>query len=154
MKLGIFFVISSWIVLINALPVFSLSPQEISSGSNAKSYSAGNNRPQRCSELQQTAVAVDTSVYSVPVDMPVIPAESGLDIVRIYPNPAHELLKIVSETEIITILLINLDGESILRFEGQLEKSFCCPLNELENDLYFARVITQKGTFTLPFTKN
>ncbi len=70
--------------------------------------------------------------------------------IRIYPNPASDLLNITSEKEILNAEIMNLDGQLVKTISGHFNN---VGISDLSDGFYFVKVYTENGTETLKFIK-
>ena len=93
---------------------------------------------------------VDDFVFSqLPADWAGIEEYSNSSI-RIYPNPASDLLNISSEKETFNAEIINLDGQLVKTISGHFSN---IGISDLSDGFYFVKVYTETGTETLKFIK-
>jgi hypothetical protein len=70
--------------------------------------------------------------------------------IRLYPNPATDLLSISSEKEIQHAEIMNIDGQLVKSISGQFNS---IGISDLSNGFYFVKVYTENGTETIKFIK-
>ena len=70
--------------------------------------------------------------------------------IRIYPNPASDLLNISSEKEILNAEIMNLDGQLVKTISNHFNN---VGISDLSDGFYFVKVYTETGTETLKFIK-
>ena len=70
--------------------------------------------------------------------------------IRLYPNPATELLNISSENEILNIGIYNVEGQLVKYVSDHFNS---IGISDLSNGIYFVKVYTENGTETLKFIK-
>lgn len=68
----------------------------------------------------------------------------------IYPNPATELLNIISENEIQNVEVYNIEGQLVKSFSGNVNN---IGVSDLNNGLYLVKIYTENGTATHKFIK-
>lgn len=76
--------------------------------------------------------------------------EHSNSAVRIYPNPATDVLNINSDNEILNAEIINIDGQLVNNISGNFNN---VAINDLGNGLYFVNIYTQNGKETHKFIK-
>jgi hypothetical protein len=85
----------------------------------------------------------------VVIDDPLNIDELAEIAVRVYPNPAADVLKIKSESAVELVEVIALNGAQILSTtESEINVS------SLQNGSYFVKIVTDKGTVVRSFVKN
>ena len=70
--------------------------------------------------------------------------------IRLYPNPATDLLNISSEKEIQHAEIMNIDGQLVKTISSQFNS---IGISDLSDGLYFVKIYTENGTETLKFIK-
>jgi hypothetical protein len=73
-------------------------------------------------------------------------SESGEDEITVYPNPAHDLITVSSQTQMTgQIEIISPTAGFILRNEVMAQQSFDIKLSELSNGIYIIRYLSADG---------
>jgi hypothetical protein len=73
-------------------------------------------------------------------------SESGEDEITVYPNPAHDLITVSSQTQMTgQIEIISPTAGFILRNEVMAQQSFDIKLSELSNGIYIIRYLSVDG---------
>ena len=70
--------------------------------------------------------------------------------IRLFPNPANDLLSISTENEILTAEIINIDGIVVKTISGNYNR---IGIGDLCEGIYFVKIRTENGTKTLEFIK-
>lgn len=76
--------------------------------------------------------------------------EHSNSAIRIYPNPATDVLNISSDNEILNAEILNIDGQLVKTISGNYRN---VGISELSNGLYFVNVYTANGKVTHKFIK-
>jgi hypothetical protein len=79
-----------------------------------------------------------------------IEAYSNNSSIRLYPNPATDMLNIRSDNEILKASIMNIDGQVVKSISGNFNN---IGISDLSNGLYFVNICTENGTETLKFIK-
>ena len=73
--------------------------------------------------------------------------------VRVYPNPAHQFLRVQNQGEPISIRLTDTTGR-VLRYQSGIEQEVEIPVESLPADVYWLIISTRKAQIIKPFIKN
>lgn len=73
--------------------------------------------------------------------------ESDFDLIKIYPNPANEILTIQSPIVIEKLILVDMAGRTMLNKEiNRMKKEIILPVAEYNTGIYFLKIETEEYT--------
>lgn len=84
------------------------------------------------------------------VDLPTGISDNNESRTTIYPNPATNVLNVVSEKEIQMVEIYNVEGQLVKTIDGNVNS---IGISELNNGIYFVKIRTENGTATHKFIK-
>ncbi len=94
-------------------------------------------------DISSFQIDVETNVFSL----------NTVEEIYIFPNPISDFVEIKSETNIARVLILDIQGQSILEIENVDSETIHLNLSNFQSGVYFIRVETDYGLFVKKLMK-
>lgn len=99
----------------------------------------------------------NTFLCEAPCDTMLVNLSAGIEAlsnngIRVFPNPATDLLTVQSSTDLESAELINITGQIVFEVTTGMKKEFSIPLSAIPSGIYIIRIINRTGTILKKIT--
>jgi len=93
------------------------------------------------------------TIWSFTTGTPLSIEDNELNLIKVYPNPVKDIIKIDTNLTIDTVIIVNQLGQNVMQLKGEQINNNEVNLSKLSNGLYFMNISSEGKSQTLKIIK-